>query len=117
MAEDEGPETGASMPEPRAQAAPEMKAQPEIPKELQPLEAEVQLPGEPPAKVTLTPVAVTPDGKEATVKVTMPEEAEKQEGHPEAPNLAPLLLVAAAAVLVLAASSKGRTNPSAAMFQ
>jgi hypothetical protein len=95
-----------------ASAANEKKPLPEIPKGPQPLEAEVRLPGQPPTKVTLTPVSVTQDGKEATVKVTLPEEE-----RPEAPNLAPLLLVAAAAVLLLVASSKGPASPPAGMFE
>jgi hypothetical protein len=72
-----------------------------VPKPAEPIEAEVTLSGQAPTKVIVTPVDVAPDGKEATVKVTVqPKPAEGE----ETPNLAPLLFVAAVAALVLVTS-------------
>jgi hypothetical protein len=87
------------LPEPASTAG--GKAPPEPP---QPLEVEVGPPGEPKQTVIVTPVSVTPDGKEATVKVSV-SEGKPAEGA-ETPNLAPLLFVAAVAALVLVASSR-----------
>ena len=86
---------------PQPAAATEGKPPPEPP---QPLEVEVGPPGEPKQTVIVTPVSVTPDGKEATVKVSVSEG--KPAEREEAPNLAPLLFVAAVAALVLV-TSKG----------
>jgi hypothetical protein len=96
-------------PEPEPGLAPD---EAKVTKPTEPIEAEVTLSGQAPTKVTVTPVDMAPDGKEATVKVSV------SEGEPaeQAPNLAPLLLVAAAAVLVLVASSRGAA-PSASASQ
>jgi hypothetical protein len=86
--------------ETQAEAKPGIEALPEAVKPPESQEVEVALPGQPPTKVTVTPVNVAQDGKEATVKVSV------SEGEPaeQAPKLAPLLFVAAVAALVLVTS-------------
>lgn len=81
---------------------------PSVPDTPKPIEAEVRVEGQPPTKVTVTPVDVAQDGKEATVKVSV------SEGEPaeQTPNLAPLLFVAAVAALVLVTSSRTPAGPS-----
>ena len=86
----------------QAEAKPGIETPPEAVKPPQSQEVEVTLPGQPPTKVTVTPVNVAQDGKEATVKVSV-SEAKPAEGA-ETPNLAPLLFAAAVAALVLLTS-------------
>jgi len=95
--------------ESQAEAKPGTEALPEAVKPPESQEVEVALPGQPPTKVTVTPVNVAQDGKDATVKVTVqPKPAEGA----ETPNLAPLLFVAAVAALVLVTSSRTPAGPS-----
>jgi hypothetical protein len=79
--------------ESQTEAKPGIETPPEAVKPPQSQEVEVTLPGQPPTKVTVTPVDVAQDGKDATVKVSV-SEAKPAEGA-ETPNLAPLLFVAA----------------------
>jgi hypothetical protein len=99
-----------AVPEPEAQAAPEKKPLPEIPKTPQPLEAEVQLPGQPKQKVTVEPLAANEGGSEAIIKVSAPKPPEKAEG--DATGLALLALMAVGAFVLLASSKQQPPPPS-----
>jgi hypothetical protein len=104
MAEDEGLKEEAVMPEPEAQAAPETKPLPEVPKEPQALEAEVQLPGQPKQKVTIEPLASSEEGTQTIIRVSAPKPPERAEG--DATGLALLALLGVGAFILLSSSKQ-----------
>jgi hypothetical protein len=100
MAQDEGLKIEASTPEPEPRAAPE-KPLSDIPKGSQPLEAEVELRGQPEQRISVEPLATNENGTQAVIRVSTPKRAEG-----DATGLALLALLGVGAFILLTSSKQ-----------